>query len=113
MPLLQRYWDRIKKFKRFERFKRFKRLTPFIIYFSRSRPFYLLLKPKKISMRSLLSALIVTITLSSISCSNNKSDSGSNKADVLATNLDTTVSPGEDFFQYANGGWIKNNPIPN
>jgi putative endopeptidase len=32
--------------------------------------------------------------------------------DVLADNLDTTVSPGEDFFLYANGGWIKRTPIP-
>lgn len=27
-------------------------------------------------------------------------------------NMDTSVDPGEDFFQYANGTWIKNNPIP-
>lgn len=27
-------------------------------------------------------------------------------------NLDTTVSPGENFFLYANGAWLKNNPIP-
>ncbi len=26
--------------------------------------------------------------------------------------MDTTVSPGEDFFRYANGSWIENNPIP-
>lgn len=32
--------------------------------------------------------------------------------DILAANLDTTVNPADDFFQYANGGWIKNNPIP-
>jgi putative endopeptidase len=32
--------------------------------------------------------------------------------DFLATNLDTTVAPGEDFFDYANGGWLKRNPIP-
>ncbi len=34
------------------------------------------------------------------------------KQDMLLADLDTTVKPGEDFFQYANGGWIKNHPIP-
>ncbi len=34
------------------------------------------------------------------------------KEDILASHLDTTVSPAQDFFQYANGGWIKQHPIP-
>lgn len=25
---------------------------------------------------------------------------------------DTTVAPGDNFFQYANGTWLKNNPVP-
>ena len=27
-------------------------------------------------------------------------------------NMDTTVKPGDDFFTYVNGTWLKNNPIP-
>lgn len=34
------------------------------------------------------------------------------KEDVLVAHMDTTVDPSEDFFSYANDGWIKNNPIP-
>jgi putative endopeptidase len=52
-----------------------------------------------------------------ISCNNNSaikgaSDSSLTKKDVLATNMDSTVDPSQDFFMYANGGWIRNNPIP-
>lgn len=32
--------------------------------------------------------------------------------DPVYNDLDTTIKPGADFFQYANGGWIKKNPIP-
>lgn len=46
------------------------------------------------------------------SCGNKKQGTTADKPDVLAANLDTTVSPGSDFFDYANGGWIKKNPIP-
>ncbi len=44
-----------------------------------------------------------------VSCNNKSADP---KPDILAANIDSTMSPGEDFFQYANGGWIKRNPIP-
>jgi putative endopeptidase len=32
--------------------------------------------------------------------------------DPVFKNLDKTVKPGDDFFNYANGGWIKQNDIP-
>ena len=35
-----------------------------------------------------------------------------NFRDPLAMHRDTIVSPGEDFFHYANGRWFKENPIP-
>src|ERR1700722_13302470 len=45
------------------------------------------------------------------SCKNNSGDTSAAK-DILTENLDTTISPAKDFFEYANGGWIKKNPIP-
>jgi putative endopeptidase len=32
--------------------------------------------------------------------------------DFLAQDIDSSVSPGADFFQYANGGWVKSTTIP-
>lgn len=34
------------------------------------------------------------------------------KPDFIKEDIDSTVNPANDFFDYANGGWIKNNPIP-
>jgi len=60
--------------------------------------------------RSVLSIGIIAVVLAS--CSNGSVQTESEKKDFLAANLDTTVSPGEDFFLYANGGWIKKTTIP-
>lgn len=53
--------------------------------------------------------LVFTIAAAVISCNNG---STSQKPDILAANIDSSVSPGADFFEYANGGWLKRNPIP-
>ncbi len=47
-----------------------------------------------------------------MACHNNDAAKNSSTRDILIEDLDTTVSPATDFFQYANGGWIKKNPIP-
>ena len=54
-----------------------------------------------------------TLILSCKSEIKDKATPKSSKPDFIHANLDTTVSPADDFLQYANGGWIKNNPIPN
>jgi len=61
-----------------------------------------------------LGAIVISL---SVGCNNSSvvqgsRDSSASKKDVLATNMDTTVDPSQDFFMYANGGWIKGNPIP-
>lgn len=64
-------------------------------------------------MRKIIFVFVVIAV--AFSCNNdgkNSSHTASQKKDVLTSNMDTTVSPGQNFFKYANGGWIKNNPIP-
>lgn len=34
------------------------------------------------------------------------------KSGINLENLDKTVNPGESFYQFACGGWMKNNPLP-
>lgn len=34
------------------------------------------------------------------------------KGDALASHIDSTTRAGDDFFQFANGKWFKENPIP-
>ncbi|MBQ2436116.1 MAG: M13 family peptidase, partial [Bacteroidaceae bacterium] len=45
--------------------------------------------------------------LTTVACTNNKTmDSG-----IKLENLDTTAVAGDDFYQYACGGWMKNHPL--
>lgn len=42
----------------------------------------------------------------------NSGEQPAKQTDILAAHLDTTVNPADDFFTYANGAWLKQNPIP-
>jgi putative endopeptidase len=56
---------------------------------------------------------VAVIALASvISLSAYKTFAPGNTGDPVFDNLDTSVKPGDNFFLYANGGWIKRNPIP-
>ncbi|MDQ2771607.1 MAG: M13 family metallopeptidase [Bacteroidota bacterium] len=58
--------------------------------------------------------LLPVLAVAMTGCPSNslKTAGTSDKPDLLHAALDTTVSPGDDFFTYANGTWLKNNPIP-
>jgi putative endopeptidase len=56
--------------------------------------------------------LVIASVLFLWSCSPANDNQAETKADVLVSHIDSSVSPAEDFFMYANGGWIKKNPIP-
>ena len=58
-----------------------------------------------------ISAILTAATLMIYSaCKNKENNYAAN--DPVVKNIDTSVKPGDDFFQYANGGWLKRNPIP-
>ncbi|TWI99445.1 putative endopeptidase [Mucilaginibacter frigoritolerans] len=56
----------------------------------------------------LASAMGASLLLSA--CKNKTPNTAEN--DIIFKDLDTTIKPGDDFFKYANGGWLKKNPIP-
>ncbi|WP_133274333.1 M13 family metallopeptidase [Hymenobacter radiodurans] len=52
------------------------------------------------------------IALLALSGCQSSDKTGSGQPDLLQANADTTVNPGDDFFTYANGAWLKKHPIP-
>ena len=58
-----------------------------------------------------IGALLLAIALVA-SCSRPQPQPAPPKQDFLAADMDTAANPGDDFFEYANGAWLKKNPIP-
>ncbi|MEO8713307.1 MAG: M13 family metallopeptidase N-terminal domain-containing protein, partial [Parafilimonas sp.] len=62
-------------------------------------------------LRSAGACILITVIIISFSC--NSMNSSNTTADLLdKTGMDSTVRPQDDFFDYVNGGWIKNTVIP-
>lgn len=56
---------------------------------------------------------LVAIALSSATCSETSKNETMEEQKYSIANLDTTAIPGNDFYQYATGGWAAANPMPN
>lgn len=53
-----------------------------------------------------VSYLIITLSIMMVACTGKRLDAG-----IRLENLDQSVNPGDNFYQFANGGWLKNNPL--
>jgi putative endopeptidase len=56
--------------------------------------------------------LAMALLATAISCNSRPGQSNIQDPDPLASHIDSTVKPGDDFFQFANGKWFRENPIP-
>jgi putative endopeptidase len=60
--------------------------------------------------RKILSTLFGLVVISAFALGQATDDSPA--IDPLASHIDSTVKPGDDFFMFANGKWFKEHPIP-
>jgi len=63
-------------------------------------------------MKSIVKLFIAGLILSTILVACNSKEKPMEDKALLLEDLDTTVRPQDDFYQYATGGWQKNNPLP-
>jgi len=64
-------------------------------------------------MRKIIVGILTLALLQSCSSKvKNTTDSVKKYPAFDVQNMDTTIKPGNDFFTYTNGIWLKNNPIP-
>src|SRR5271154_2899793 len=66
------------------------------------------------TMKKLIALILLSPSVLMMnSCMNNSGKgSAASKDDPMTANIDSSVSPAKDFFDYANNGWFKNHPIP-
>ena len=65
------------------------------------------------NMKKVMVGMIITAILAGCTGNNKKTESTDQHYPAFdVRNMDKSVKPGDDFFRYVNGTWLKNNPIP-
>lgn len=67
---------------------------------------------KKYSMQKTFYVIVLVAVLLQACRSKNENNTTVDSTNPLLSNIDSTVNPADDFFYFANGNWLKNNPIP-
>ena len=60
--------------------------------------------------QTILTAILIIATALSVFAEGN--DGNTMEKAIDKQNMDTAVKPGDNFYEYVNGGWIKTHPIP-
>ncbi len=74
--------------------------------------FAVLFKKKKINKMKKILFISVLVLASSFSAFAQSKDNKSMEKAICKKNMDTAVKPGNNFYEYVNGGWIKEHPVP-
>lgn len=61
---------------------------------------------------SALSVLALALSIASCGGDEKKDENTVKNTGIDVANIDSTVNPADDFYQFVNGRWLKNNPIP-
>jgi putative endopeptidase len=64
---------------------------------------------KNVYLKTGISVMAILAML--VACQNDKKIENKERG-IIISNMDTTISPKEDFYNYVNGSWMKNTEIP-
>ena len=62
--------------------------------------------------KTYINIILCSLVLTTVTPSCKQAKYSSEKGDALTAHIDSTTKAGTDFFQFANGKWFKQNPIP-
>ncbi len=64
------------------------------------------------TFRNLLSGLLLAAIAAGTACQSPSEEAPADPAGISLADMDTTVAPGDDFYRFANGGWLDRTEIP-